>query len=111
MTVHDVIHVCYLKPYRDDGRNKSPPVPGMIDDEPEFEVQEILDHRYTKRGRQRKLEYLLHFTCYGAEHDMWQDNVTNCSELVQEYWGHKPVKQRCHESVCVAYRGRRPTGN
>ena len=53
----------------------------------------------------------MRFTGYGAEHDMWQDDVTNCSELVQEYWDQKPVTQRCHESVCVAYRGRRPTGN
>ena len=50
MPLHDVFHVCYLKPYRDAGRNKPPPVPEMMDDEPEFEVQEILDHRYTKRG-------------------------------------------------------------
>ena len=50
MTVHDVFHVCYLKPYRDDGSTRPPPVPGMLGHEPEFEVQQILDHRYTKRG-------------------------------------------------------------
>ena len=87
---------------------KPPPVPQMIDDEPghEFEVDRILDHQYTKRGHQRKLEYLLRFTGYGAEHDMWQHDVTNCVELV-EYWDRKPVMQRCHASVCVAYRGKR----
>ena len=36
--VHDIFHVCYLKPYRDDGRTKPPPVPGTVDDEPESEV-------------------------------------------------------------------------
>ena len=108
MTVHDVFHVCYLKPYRDDGRTKPPPVPEMIDDEPEFEVDRILDHRYTKRGHQRKLEYLLRFTGYGAEHDMWQHDISNCAELVQEYWDRKPVTQRCHAPVCVAYRGKCP---
>ena len=34
MTVHDVFHVCYLKPYRDDKRVKPPPLPEIIDDEP-----------------------------------------------------------------------------
>ena len=76
MKGHDVFHVCYLKPYRTDGRVQPPPLPDLIDDEPEFEVQEIVGHRHTKRGRQRKLEYLLRFTGYGAEHDMWQDDVS-----------------------------------
>ena len=80
----------------------------MVDDEPEFEVDRFLDHRYTKRRHQRKLEYLLRFTGYGAEHEMWQHDVSNCAELVQEYWDRKPVTQRCHASVCVAYRGKCP---
>ena len=107
MKVHDVFHVCYLKPYRSDGRVQPPPVPELIDDEPEFEVQEIVDHRHTKRGHQRKLEYLLRFTGYGAEHDMWQDDVSNCAELVQEYWDRQTVTQRLHAAVCVAYKGKR----
>ena len=85
MKAHDVFHVCYLKPYRDDKRVRPPPIPEMIDDEPEFEVEKILDTRVTKRGRQRMLQYLLRFTGYGAEHDMWRDDVSNCTELVQEY--------------------------
>lgn len=104
MKAHDVFHVCYLKPYRDDKRVQSPPIPEMIDDEPEFEVETILDHRVTKRGRQRKLQYLLRFTGYGAEHDMWQDDVSNCTELVQEYWDSKPLTERLHAAVRVAYR-------
>ena len=65
----------------------------------------------TKRCHQRKLEYLFRFTGYGAEHGMWQHDVSKCAELVQEYWDRKPVTQRCHASVCVAYRGKRPNQN
>ena len=76
MRVHNVFHVCYLKPYRDDGRVQPPPIPELIDDEPEFEVAELLDHRYVKHGRQHKLEYLLRFTGYDPEYDQydqWQN--------------------------------------
>ena len=104
MKVHDVFHVCYLKPYHRDGRVHPPPLPEVIDDEPEWEVDRILDHRQLKQGRQSKVQYLLRFTGYGAEHDMWQDDVSNCSRLVQEYWDSKPVTQRLHAAVCVAFR-------
>lgn len=87
MTEHDVFHVCYLKPYRDGGRTQLPPVPELRDDEPEFEVERILDHRYSKRRHQRKLEYLLLFTGYGAEHDMWQHDLSNCAEVVEGILG------------------------
>ena len=36
MKVHDVFHVCYLKPYRKDGRVQPLFVPEITDDEPEF---------------------------------------------------------------------------
>ena len=103
MRVH-VFHVCYLKPYHDDGRVQPPPVPEMIDDEPEFEVQKILNHRVIKKGRHNKVEYPLRFTGYGPEHDMWLTDVTNCDELVQAYWDSKPATARLRASVCVAYR-------
>ena len=55
-----------------------------------------MDHCHTKRGHQGKLEYLLRFTGDGAEHDMWQDDVSSCAELVQEYWDCQTVTQRLH---------------
>ena len=78
MKIRDVCHVCYLKSYRNDGRVQPPPVPETVDDTPVLRS----DHCYTKRGHQHKLEYLLCFTDYGAEHDIWQDDVLSCAELV-----------------------------
>ena len=104
MRVLDVFHVCYLKPYHDDGRVQPPPVPEMINDEPGFEVQKILNHRVIKTGRQNKVEYLLRLTGYGPEPDMWLTDVTNCDELVQAYWDSKSATTRLRASVCVAYR-------
>ncbi len=83
----------------------------MIDDEPEFEVERILDHRYPKKGRQRNLEYLL--GCFGyvlsmtCGSMMLTSNVSKCAELVQEYWDATLPCICMH--ICVAYRGKRPT--
>ena len=38
---------------------------------------------------------------------MFQDDVSNCAELVQEYWDRQTVTQHLHAAVCVAYRGKR----
>ena len=96
MKVHDEFHVSFLKLYHADGRVQPPPIPELIDNELEFEVDKILNHRLVK-GRQRKLEYLLRFTGYGPEHDMWLADMSKCPDLVQEFWDSKPVTpQRCY---------------
>ena len=63
MKIHDVFHVSLLKRYLRDrtGRIDPPPPPEVIDDEPEWEVETIQDHRLVKRGRKSKVEYLINF--------------------------------------------------
>lgn len=72
--MHDVFLVSFIKPYRDDGRVQPPPLPELIHDESELEVEHILRHCRLKRGCQRDLEDLL--KGYGPEHDMWLEGVT-----------------------------------
>ena len=55
--VHNVFHVSLIKPYRSDGRTQPPPPPDLVDDCPEWTVEQVLDHRVVKRGRQRNVEY------------------------------------------------------
>lgn len=45
MKIHDVFHVSLLKPYHRDGRVELLPPPELIDDEPEWEVDRILEHQ------------------------------------------------------------------
>ena len=49
--VHNVFHVSLIKPYRSDGRTQPPPPPELVDDCPEWTVEQVLDHRVVKRGR------------------------------------------------------------
>ena len=94
MRIHSVFHVSLLKRYHRDGRWVAPPPPVIIDDEAEWEVDRILEHRLVKRGRKNKVEYLIKFFGYGPEHNMWQDDLSNCKELLSEYWASKPESER-----------------
>ena len=86
--VHNVFHVSLVKPYRSDGCNHPPPPPALIDDCPEWTVEQVLDHRVVKHGRQSKAEYLIHWEGYGYEHNAWETsaNVANSLDCIQNYW-------------------------
>ncbi len=94
--VHNVFHVSLIKPYRSDGRTQPPPPPELVDDCPEWTVEQVLDHRVVKRGHQRKVEYLIHWEGYGDEHNTWETsaNVANSLDCVQDYWLTLPPDQR-----------------
>ena len=56
----------------------------MINDEEEYEVEDILAHRQNKKTT----EYLVRFLSYGPEDDLWlpEKNLQNAPEIIQEYW-------------------------
>ncbi len=92
--IHDVFHFSLLKRYHTDGRTPPPPPVDIIDDEPEWEVVRILEHRLVKRGRKTKVEYLITFNGCGPEHNAWQDDIENCRQKVKDYWASKPESER-----------------
>ena len=94
MRIHNVFHVSLLKSYHSDGRVQPPPLADIINGEPEWEVERILNHRLVQQGRKTKVEYLIAFLGYGPEHNLWQDDVENCQRLVKAYWATKPVSER-----------------
>ncbi|DBA87893.1 TPA: hypothetical protein ACH3X1_016779 [Trebouxia sp. C0004] len=94
MHIHNVFHVSLLKRYHSDGKTQPPPPCVYINEEPEWEVERILNHRLVQRGRKTKVEYRLTFVGYGPEHNLWQDDVENCEQLVKDYWSGKPESER-----------------
>ena len=93
MRIHNVFHISVLKRYHSDGRVQ-PPLPEVIDDEPEWEIERILKHRLVKRGRKTKVEYLVKFVGYGPEHNLWQWDTQHCEQTVMDYWATKPESER-----------------
>ena len=82
--IDDVFHVSLLEPYKGT-RNTGDTLPGpeIIDDETQWEVEEILDHK-TERGA---LKYKVKWAGYGAEYNQWvaEEDMGNPVELVRWY--------------------------
>ena len=56
-------------------------------------MDKILEHCLVKRGRKNKVEDL-NSVGYGAQHNMWQDDVETCGISVSAYWSGKPEAER-----------------
>jgi hypothetical protein len=86
--VHNTFHVCLLKQFRADGRFQPPPLPVIIDDFPEYEVESILGHRTRGSGARMKFDYLVKWLNYGPEHNTFEpaEHLTNAQETVDNYW-------------------------
>lgn len=99
--VHPVFHVSLLQPFTP-GSTPPPPLPTVIDGEPEWIVERILNHRDRKvPGRPARArsnpsyprkdpvirEYLVKWAGFGHEYNSWQtkDQCKNCQDLVEQY--------------------------
>ena len=67
----------------DDSRDIEPP-PTIIDDDYEWEVENILSDRVTKNGRH---EYLIKWSGYTTIHNSWEpiENLVNAKNKINEY--------------------------
>ena len=77
--IHPVIHVSELELYYEDNyeRNQKPP-PIIINDQVEYELEQILD----KRIRYGKTQYLIKWKGYPS----WEpEEYLNCPELKEEF--------------------------
>jgi len=84
LKIHSVIHVSELEPYYKDnfGRKQEPPPPISINEEEEFEVEEILD----VRKHYGKTQYLIKWKGYPLSDASWEPKSNlNCPELIKKF--------------------------
>jgi len=81
--LHPVFNVSLLKRYR--GSVIPPPDPVEVEGLDEYEVAQILSHRYA--GRRKRLEFLVSFVGYDSSANEWlpESNLEHAPELVAAY--------------------------
>jgi transposase InsO family protein len=88
---HNVFHVSLLRTYVAGGRVQPPPMPEIVNGEPEYEVERILSDRVIRT----QVEFLVAWKGYPQEHNSWEPAdviLENCEALVNEYWGQPRVR-------------------
>ena len=92
--IHDVFHTSLLTPYKETeqhGPNFLEPPPDIVEGEPEWEVEQILDKRLF--GRHKKKQYLVHWKDYSPAHDQWVNKEDlHTPELIQEFRQRMSIK-------------------
>lgn len=87
MKCHNIFHLSLLRPFHKDDRYQPPPLPFEFNEEEGlwYELNCILKHRWTKRGRGKVIQYLVSFKGHGDEHNQWCDAKDVTQPAKDEY--------------------------
>jgi len=94
--IHNVFHASLLMPYKETeqhGPNFLELPPDIIEGEPEWEIEQILQNRLYGQGKKR--QYLVCWKGYSPLHDSWvNESDMNAPELIQEFHASHPTAIR-----------------
>jgi len=97
--IHDVFHASLLTPYVETpahGPNYTRPLPELIDEDPEYEVKAIINHRVY--GRWHQLQYLIKWKGYPHSDNTWEPATNlHADKLIRAYHCKHPLgnKSKC----------------
>ena len=99
-TIHNVFHSSLLTHYketRESGAQFQHPPPELIDNEEEYEVEQIINHRH--HGKCCQLQYLICWKGYSAADDTWEPaDQVHADELVRSYHAKHMKEEGGHKS-------------
>ena len=86
--IHNVFHASLLMPqvimpeYRVPA---DPPLPKLVDGQLEFEVENILQHKFV--GCKKEIRYLVHWRSYSQVESTWEpeEHLRNAPEVLEAY--------------------------
>ena len=70
--IHDVFHIAVLKPYFSNGSFQPMVVPELLEED-SFQVEAIVDHRQSKKGKRTIMQYLCKYTDASPENNTWEN--------------------------------------
>ena len=86
-TIHSIFHSSLLMPYKETcehGAQFQCLPPELIDNEEEYKVEQIINHRHY--GKCCQLQYLIHWKGYSAVDDTWEPtDQVHADDLVRSY--------------------------
>lgn len=93
--VHPVFHVSLLEKAAQNVPVNTQPIEIEMENDREYEVERILDHRLTTNG---KTEYLVRWKGYDDSENTWEpsQHLTHCRELVRRYHLNAPSTPNTH---------------
>jgi Chromo (CHRromatin Organisation MOdifier) domain len=95
--IHPVFNEILLRPYTQPRHPHQhifdKPPPDIVDEEEEYEVDQILDTRVRKRGRYTIRQYLVSWKGYPQEENTWQteESLHKCAELLANFRSRHPA--------------------
>ena len=96
MRIHNTFHILLLEPYENDNfpsQTQELPPPILIEEEDEYELDEIIDSRL----HYNKLQYRAKWTGYPPEHDkVWYpaSNFEHAADAIEQFHHRYPQKPR-----------------
>ena len=86
--IHDVFHASLLTPQvttPEYGIPEEPPLPELVDGESEFEVENILQHKFM--GHKKEIRYLVQWRGYSRAESTWEpeEHLRNAPEVLEAY--------------------------
>ena len=99
--IHPVFYVSLVKPYKDNGI-RQPPTPLIIEGEPYYMVEAIVDHQDISvrgRGGKTRREFLVKWEGYDSRHNTWEPEASlrqslPLAEAIEDYERKLAIKAR-----------------
>ena len=96
MKIHPVFHVDLLTRYRETdahGPNYERPPPEIVEGEPEWEVEKIINSRL--HGRHKKLQFLVQWKGFPPSEDSWvPEPDLSAPDLIEDFYATHPCASR-----------------